>query len=109
MSVETISSQMLSLRSENPRAGASVKGKNISLFYHHQFCADTYYSYYSVGITIRKNRYTYMAEMNKDEFIEFFSNKLVDEYYYSLDFDDSDFMKKIDPENKFHFVGDDCD
>ena len=109
MSVETISSQMLSLRSENPRAGASVKGKNISLFYHHQFCADTYYTYYNVGITIRKNRYTYMAEMNKDEFIEFFSNKLVDEYYYSLDFDDSDFMKKIDPENKFNFVGDDCD
>ena len=109
MSSETISSQFLALRSSNPRAGASVRGKNISLFYHHQFCADTGYAYYNVGITIRKNKYTYMAEMNKDEFIEFFSSPLIDEYYYSLDFDDSDLMKKIDPENKFIFVGDDCD
>ena len=109
MSVESISSQFLTLRSSNPRAGASVKGKNISLFYNHQFCADTCYSYYNVGITIRKNRYTYMAEMNIDEFIEFFNNKLIDEYYYSFDFDDTDIMKKLDPKNQFHFVGDDCD
>ena len=50
-----------------------------------------------------------MAEMNVDEFIEFFSNKLIDEYYYSFNFDDTDFMKKIDPKNQFHFVGDDCE
>ena len=106
---KSISKQFLELRSENPRAGASIRGRNFSLFYHHQFSIDCNTSLYSIGFTLRSNRYTYMAEMTLDEYIQFFSNSLIDEYYYMEEFSDCEFIEKVNSDNKFAFVGDDCD
>jgi hypothetical protein len=106
---KSISKQFLELRNENPRAGASIRGKNFSLFYHHKFSIDCNASFYNIGFTLRSNRYTYMAEMTLDEYIQFFSNEFIDVFYYMEEFSDTEFIKKIDSNNKFEFVGDDCD
>ena len=103
---KSISEQFLKICTTYPRTGASIKGKNFNLFYCQQ--PDNFTEYYSVGITIRKNRYTYMAEMSIDTFIKFFSNKLIDKYFYSDNFDETEFLSKF-TKYSFTFVGDDCD
>jgi hypothetical protein len=103
---KSISEQFLKICTTYPRSGASIKGKNFNLFYYQQ--PDNFTEYYSVGITIRKNRYTYMAEMSIDTFIKFFSNKLIDKYFYSDNFDETEFLSKF-TKYSFTFVGDDCD
>lgn len=103
---KSISEQFLKICTTYPRSGASIKGKNFNLFYFQQ--PDVFTEYYSTGITIRKNRYTYIAEMSIDTFIKFFSNKLIDKYFYSDNFDETEFLSKF-TKYSFTFVGDDCD
>jgi len=106
ISNKSICEQFLKICTTYPRSGASIKGKNFSLFYFQQ--PDNFTEYYSVGITIRKNRYTYITEMSVDTFIKFFSNKLIDKYFYSDNFDETEFLSKF-TKYSFAFVGDDCD
>ncbi len=104
---KSISEQFINICRMFPRGGASVKGANFKLFYYQQ--PDCFTESYSVGFTIIKNRYTYVSnDMTLDTFIKFFSNKFIDEYYYSEQFDDSEFLSKV-KKYSFIFIGDDCD